>query len=370
MKELRELSVDDNSYLLDERFPGTRLAHEFDDEHYIERYLQLPDQLPERVVKLARELTSDVKDPVDQALVLRNYLRNSYPYTLDPPPVPGGTDFVDYFLFEEQRGYCTYHSTALVILLRAVDLPARWVAGYVVRDNEEKRLSPGVDYEVTNATAHAWVEVLIPGYGWVSLDPTPRFAGFERVESLPERAAPGDEVPYQPDGNQGLIGPDEGWRDDLSPGDEGLMPSPAQPTPLWVYALGLLLLWLAALLGQRGYWLWQSYRADRYALSGPAGPVRLFGHAFELLRELGIEVGEHMTAREVLGTLRSHTHTMPEVTNALETLVPILERYLYAGARPVTADLEDIDRAWAKAVGRLRQVYGLRRMLRARLQSR
>ncbi|WP_162866228.1 transglutaminase-like domain-containing protein, partial [Klebsiella pneumoniae] len=39
-------------------------------------------------------------------------------------------DFVDSFLFEIQEGYCDYFSTALVMMARSLDIPARWVKGY------------------------------------------------------------------------------------------------------------------------------------------------------------------------------------------------------------------------------------------------
>ena len=37
---------------------------------------------------------------------------------------------LDHFLFESQRGHCEYFSTALAVLLRAVDVPTRNVTGF------------------------------------------------------------------------------------------------------------------------------------------------------------------------------------------------------------------------------------------------
>ena len=139
------------------------------DEATRETYLQLPDTLPERVRELARQETAGARDPYDAALTLREFLVSTYPYTLRPEPRPRGDDFVDHFLFETRRGFCNHYASAMVVMCRAVGIPARFVTGFVAGEYEPETDS----YEVRDKDAHSWAEVYIEGRGWQSLDPTP-----------------------------------------------------------------------------------------------------------------------------------------------------------------------------------------------------
>ena len=72
---------------------------------------------------------------------------------------PRGTDFVDDFLFVTGEGYCNHFSTAMVVLLRAEGIPARWVKGFSAGSPDPE--VPG-RYVVTQGDAHSWVEVYFP----------------------------------------------------------------------------------------------------------------------------------------------------------------------------------------------------------------
>jgi transglutaminase-like putative cysteine protease len=131
------------------------------------RYLWLPDNVPERVLALARDLTATAPTPYDRAVAIETYLR-TFPYNLDVPPPPSDRDVADYFLFELQEGYCDYYATAMVVMARAAGLPARYVVGYATGSYDY--LSGR--YTVVESNAHAWAEVYFPGYGWVEFEPT------------------------------------------------------------------------------------------------------------------------------------------------------------------------------------------------------
>ncbi|MCU0520540.1 MAG: transglutaminase domain-containing protein, partial [Anaerolineae bacterium] len=136
-------------------------------EWIVSRYLQLPDTVPGRVLDLARDLTATQPTGYDQAVAIEQYLRE-FEYTLDVPKPGLSDDIADYFLFELQRGYCDYYATSMVVLARAVGLPARLVVGFV-----SGTYDPGqARYVVTEAEAHAWPEVYFPGYGWIEFEPT------------------------------------------------------------------------------------------------------------------------------------------------------------------------------------------------------
>jgi transglutaminase-like putative cysteine protease len=144
-----------------------RLAGSDYPEWVQERYVALPDDVPERVLSLARDLTATEPTPYEQARAIEVYLRG-IPYTLDVPVPPMDRDVVDYFLFDLRKGYCDYYATAMAVLARAAGLPARFVMGYANGTYDEV----GVQYVVAEADAHSWVEIYFPEYGWVAFEPT------------------------------------------------------------------------------------------------------------------------------------------------------------------------------------------------------
>jgi transglutaminase-like putative cysteine protease len=140
-------------------------------EEITAKYTQLPPHGLERTRALASELTRDTDNPYDAVLRMNEYLRKTYPYDLSIPPQREKMDAVEYFLFEQKRGYCEQFSSSLVVMARTLGIPARLTTGYVPG---EYNPFTGL-YEVRASDAHAWVEVYFPGYGWSTFDPTPGF---------------------------------------------------------------------------------------------------------------------------------------------------------------------------------------------------
>ncbi len=140
-------------------------------EPVTERYLGLPAGGQERTRELAREITRDATNPYDAVIALNEHLKNNYPYDLSIPPQREEMDAVEYFLFEERRGYCEQFSSSLAVMARSLGIPARIATGYV---SGEYNPFTGL-YEVKASDAHAWVEVYFPGQGWSTFDPTPGF---------------------------------------------------------------------------------------------------------------------------------------------------------------------------------------------------
>ncbi|WP_208591198.1 transglutaminase TgpA family protein [Gracilibacillus suaedae] len=151
-----------------------------DPEDIREQYLQLPDSLPERVSELALEVTEGEDNRYDKAQAIESYFStNGYVYQIEDVSVPEeGEDYVDQFLFETKVGYCDNFSTSMVVMLRALDIPARWVKGFTggVEAADQPPLPDDYSlYEVTNNNAHSWVEVYFPESGWVPFEPTSGF---------------------------------------------------------------------------------------------------------------------------------------------------------------------------------------------------
>ncbi|MEN8241157.1 MAG: transglutaminase-like domain-containing protein [Chloroflexota bacterium] len=151
------------------------------------KYLQVPDEVPDRVYELALRLTATQPTAFDRALAIEDYL-HQFEYTLDLEDPPRYHDLTDYFLFDLQKGYCDYFATSMVVLARAAGLPARFATGYVASTYNEA----SGRYIVTADQAHAWAEVYFAGYGWVTFEPTPGRPQPERLEEreiLSEQAA-------------------------------------------------------------------------------------------------------------------------------------------------------------------------------------
>lgn len=143
----------------------------------MENNTQLPEGLPERIYELANSLTENEDNWYDKAKAIENHFDNpEFSYSKEDIPYPADNqDYVDQFLFETQIGYCDNYSTSMVVLLRAANIPARWVKGYT---EGEKSLYEGESaFKVTNNNAHSWVEVYFSGLGWIPFEPTKGFNG-------------------------------------------------------------------------------------------------------------------------------------------------------------------------------------------------
>jgi len=133
-----------------------------------ERYTQVPDSTPQRVLDLAADLTRGAPTTYDKVSAIEGWLGEHTEYSLDIPPLPAGEDAVDRYLFVDRKGFCEQIGTALVVMLRSQGIPARLVAGYAPG---ERNPFTGM-FDVKASDAHAWAEVYFPGVGWQGFDPT------------------------------------------------------------------------------------------------------------------------------------------------------------------------------------------------------
>jgi len=100
------------------------------------------------------------------AAVLRHIGSSGFAYTLEPGAY--GADAIDEFWFDRKLGFCEHFAAAFVVIMRALDVPARIVTGYQGADPE---VQDGW-FVVRQSNAHAWAEYWQPGTGWVRADPT------------------------------------------------------------------------------------------------------------------------------------------------------------------------------------------------------
>jgi len=137
----------------------------------LQEYLALPNGFNPRTLALAAELQQDPRYLAADnarwvAVVLERLRSGGYRYTLEPGVY--GQHSADEFWFDRKLGFCEHIASSFVILMRALNVPARIVTGY---QGGEKNTVDDF-WTVRQSDAHAWTEVWLPGQGWQRVDPT------------------------------------------------------------------------------------------------------------------------------------------------------------------------------------------------------
>lgn len=144
------------------------------------RDLAIPDAVRVALLPLAKAWVGGVRDPVAQMAALVRHLRQDYRYSLKHQRETKEEPVVD-FLLHRPEGHCEFFASALALLARTLEIPSRVVLGYRVWER-----NPWGNWTVVRERdAHAWVEIWLPGAGWVSQDPTPPAALAAQVAGAP-----------------------------------------------------------------------------------------------------------------------------------------------------------------------------------------
>lgn len=121
------------------------------------------------------EITESAHNDIEKLRMIEAEL-TAYTYAESPGKLPDTVkdagSFLDYFLLENRKGYCTHFATAFALLARAEGLPSRYVQGFCVPIEQDS------ETVVYSDMAHAWPEVYINGVGWIPFEPTPGYAGL------------------------------------------------------------------------------------------------------------------------------------------------------------------------------------------------
>ena len=133
--------------------------------------LDLPAGYNPRTLQLAQDMRrtpalARADTPTLVAAVMERLRTGGYVYTLEPGLF--GRDSADEFWFDRKQGFCEHITSSFVLLMRALDVPARVVTGY---QGGEPNAVDGL-WTVRQSDAHAWAEVWMAGQGWVRVDPT------------------------------------------------------------------------------------------------------------------------------------------------------------------------------------------------------
>lgn len=307
-----------------------------------ERYLEVPaGTIGEEAQKVLDDVLekAPADNPFDVANTMVRELQSTrFKYDSNVADVACGERSAAECFAWSRRGYCQHYATLMTLLLRAHDIPARFVQGFLPGS-----LNPltGVE-EISNSGAHAWVEVYFPGHGWVIFDPTG--GGISQVDPLPS--------------GRPVAGPSATPRRSTSPNDPGPLDPTRRPgTGPGITAPGpgdgpgpyiiVSLLLLGAVAGL-AFVAWQ--RGPR----GPTTPDGVYAGVTRLAARLGFGPRPTQTAYEYAAALGD---VLPNIRPELQTVATAKVEVAY-GRR--TLD-DDRIRALRASYRRLR--VGLLRLL-------
>ncbi|MBT2301149.1 DUF3488 domain-containing transglutaminase family protein [Variovorax paradoxus] len=273
----------------------------------LQPYVALPPGSNPRTAELAAQMKRDpaLAGAATAAFVqaaMQRLRTGGYSYTLEPGVY--GNDTADEFWFDRKAGFCEHIASAFVVLMRALDIPARIVTGYQGGEIN------GVDnfWTLRHSDAHAWAEVWQEGAGWVRVDPTgaispDRVGQFQRLAPQPGLFAGAINV-MSPTLAQNLRAAWEavnnGWNQWVLNYTQSrqldLLKNLGFEAPsLQDLATVLLALLVVASLAGAGWTLWERSQHDPW--------LRLLGQARARMKKAGIEVPDAMPPRQMAARL-------------------------------------------------------------------
>ncbi|MFQ3567094.1 MAG: transglutaminaseTgpA domain-containing protein [Aggregatilineales bacterium] len=345
----------------------------------VDTYSSYIPSMTGRTVQLAAQIVADAGavTPYDKARAIESWLRANITYNESIPQPPPGQDPVDWVLFDYREGYCNYYASAMVVMLRSLNIPARMAAGFA----QGEWVPAEQAFIVRERDAHTWVEVYFPGYGWIEFEPTSAQAPISRGDQLILPQVPTPTVPTPTPTPTPTVEPtptptppEEAPPDELEA--EGQMlpptvtptftPSPT-PTPVIVptepppvrpqprdpfsflmpaLGLGLLILMIVLLIVVMGtfiYWYWE-WRGMR----GLSPISRAYARLQRYIALIGIHPRPEQTPEERRSVI---VNTLPAAEPPVTAITRMYtaERYGPAEAKTPSTASKTADRAWLAA---------------------
>ncbi len=139
------------------------------ENNFNEKDLAVPEQMLPEFRDIAESVTKDKKSDMAKAFAIQLYFQQNFQYKLGVKLTHPEMDPVKEFLVYRKAAHCEYYASAMALMLRTLNIPARYKVGYIVHEFNQ----PGGYFIVRDKDAHAWVQAYIPEKGWVEFDPTP-----------------------------------------------------------------------------------------------------------------------------------------------------------------------------------------------------
>jgi transglutaminase-like putative cysteine protease len=330
----------------------------------LQDYIDLPPGHNPRTLAWAAALRRDPRyaeaDAATLAQVLMTHIRRGgYGYTLTPG-LYGEQDprsAIDEFWLDRKLGFCEHYAAAFVVVMRALDVPARVVTGYQGLDP-----TPVDGYRIVRQNyAHAWAEYWQAGVGWVRADPTTAVAPDRVLRSRPLVAPPGlvagalngvnpQLLASLRDGWEALNNRWNQWVMNYSRGSQiDLLRSLGFSSPSWE-DLALLLFGAfgaLALAGAAWAW-WSSHHTDPW--------VRQLNRLRAALQRLGLGAADHEAPRTLAQRVRVQYGDAGE---ALALLLDRIDAQRYGRAAATRPDAQ-LTRDFMAHARRLRRLAAAR----------
>ena len=269
------------------------------------------------------------------ATALMQHIRTAgFSYTVAPGEY--GRNAVDEFWLDRREGFCEHFASAFVVIMRALDVPARIVTGFQGTDPAP------IDgfYTVRQSSAHAWAEYWEPGTGWIRADPTAAVAPDRINRGSRLAPAPGLVANALGDVNLALFaGLRQNWEAlnnrwnqwvlSYSRGQQmDVLKSLGFQSPSWEDLALLLIVALSSLALAGAAWAWwDRRRVDPW--------VRQMERLREALSGLGLPSAAHDAPRALASRVRARFGAHGE---ALAGLLDALERQRYSRATRARPD--------------------------------
>jgi transglutaminase-like putative cysteine protease len=143
----------------------------------LDRYLQLPSDLPAVVATTAAQVVAGATTNYAKAIALQAFFTGGqFTYSEDAPVKKGydgsGASVLAAFL-QAKSGYCVHFSSAMAAMARTLGIPARVAVGFTPGEAVSTTDGGDPEYRVTTHDLHAWPELYFAGIGWVRFEPTP-----------------------------------------------------------------------------------------------------------------------------------------------------------------------------------------------------
>jgi protein-glutamine gamma-glutamyltransferase len=295
----------------------------------LQDYIDLPPGSNPRTLAWAASLRRDPRfataDGRTLAAALMEHIRTQgFSYTLTPGTYDeeGRGSAVDEFWLDRKAGFCEHFASAFVVIMRALDVPARVVTGY---QGAQRNALDGT-LVVRQSFAHAWAEYWQPGIGWVRADPTAAVAP-DRIDRSQPLVAPRGLVAGALDGIAPglLLGARAMWESvnnrwnqwvlNYSRGSQfDLLKNLGFNSPSWE-DLALLLVGLASGASLAGaLWAWWDHRRQDPWL-------RAWARVRRRAAALGLPAADHVPPRTLAAALRARAGVRAEpAVRALEAL--------------------------------------------------
>ena len=152
-----------NRPLPSEEIPVEAEWNYLDEIHFTVPFIDFLKQENFAAINEAKKIASDVlakNIPVFAAVQeLNEYVYKNFKYIKGVTNVETTPDEI----WSLKAGVCQDFAHILLMLLRLINIPARYVSGYVCPRDKHLR---------GEGATHAWVEAYIPFYGWLGFDPT------------------------------------------------------------------------------------------------------------------------------------------------------------------------------------------------------